>query len=191
MGNPNDKKTLAVNISPRAFKKKTDDEIDALISEQVVKQMNDLGLNITADDIAKAKLEVNKPAEKKPVEKKPEEKKPAAKKPEEKKPEEKKPEEKKPAEKKSAEKKPEEKKPAEKKPAEKKPAEEEIVVVEQPEVQEGNDDFLDTLDSVQLTVVEIHDQIVKQVHNNILPGNFSKFTVDHINPNDKKTLAVN
>merc|ERR1711881_124488 len=94
--NPNDKKTLEFNISPRNFKKKTDEEIDELISEQVVKQMSDFGLKTSIDDIKKARLDATKPEEKKPEEKKPEEKKPEAKKPEEKKPEEKKPEEKKP-----------------------------------------------------------------------------------------------
>merc|ERR1712062_364897 len=94
--NPNDKTILDVNISPRNFKRKTAEEVDELISEQVVKQMVSFGLNITKDDIKQAKLEPKKPAEKKPEEKKPEEKKPEEKKPEEKKPEEKKPEEKKP-----------------------------------------------------------------------------------------------
>merc|ERR1712096_66448 len=79
--NPNDKKVLKFDITPRNFKKKTDDEILVLISEQVIKQMVDFGLNITMDDVLKAKVQVKteqvkKPEEKKPVEKKPEEKKP-------------------------------------------------------------------------------------------------------------------
>merc|ERR1712062_96476 len=80
--NPNDKTILDVNISPRNFKRKTAEEVDELISEQVIKQMVSFGLNITKDDIKQAKLEPKKPAEKKPEEKKPEEK------PEEKTPEE-------------------------------------------------------------------------------------------------------
>merc|ERR1711881_489152 len=101
--NPNDKKTLEFNIAPRNFKKKTDEEIDELISEQVVRQMNDFGLNISTDDIKKARIDAMKPKETKPSEKKPEETKPEEKKPEAKKPEEKKPEEKKPEEKKPEE----------------------------------------------------------------------------------------
>merc|ERR1712096_478929 len=83
--NPNDKKILDVNISPRNFKRKTAEEVDELISEQVIKQMVSFGLNITKDDIKQAKLEPKKPAEKKPAEKKPEEKKPEEKRPAEKK----------------------------------------------------------------------------------------------------------
>merc|ERR1712072_891136 len=106
--NPNDSKVLKFSISPRGFKRKTDDEICDLISEQVVKQLTELGFDITLDDILNAKVQikttdVKKPEEKKPAEKKPEEKKPAEKKPEETKPEEKKPEEKKPEEKKPEE----------------------------------------------------------------------------------------
>merc|ERR1712062_271940 len=119
----NDKNVLKFDISPRNFKK-TDDEILVLISEQVIKQMVDFGLNISMDDVLKAKVQVKteqvkKPEDKKPAEKKPEDKKPAEKKPEEKKPAEKKPEEKKPTEKKPEDKKLVEKKPEEKTPAEK------------------------------------------------------------------------
>merc|ERR1711964_743991 len=143
--NPNDKTILDVNISPRNFKRKTAEEVDELISEQVIKQMVSFGLNITKDDIAKAKLEPKKPDEKKPEEKKPEEKKPEEKKPAEKKPEDKKPEEKKPEE----------------------------------------------TTTVTLTIVEIHDQIVKLVNDNLTPGSTSKFDVRYINPNDKTILDVN
>merc|ERR1712072_787906 len=116
--NPNDSKVLKFSISPRGFKRKTDDEICDLISEQVVKQLTELGFDITLDDILNAKVQIKTTDVKKPEEKKPE-----AKKPEEKKPEAKKPEEKKPAAKKPEEKKPEAKKPEKKKPAEKKPEE--------------------------------------------------------------------
>merc|ERR1711990_503380 len=102
-------------------------------------------------------------------------KKPAEKKPEEKKPEEKKPEEKKPEEKKPAEEKPEEKKPAEKKPEEKEPEE------KKPE----------ETTTMTLTVVEIHNEIVKLVNDNLTPGSTAKFDVRYINPNDKTILDVN
>merc|ERR1712062_439533 len=101
----------------------------------------------------------------KPKEEKPVEKKPEEVKPEEAKPVEKKPEEKKPEEKKPAEKKPEEKKPEEKKPEE--------------------------TSTVTLTVVEIHNEIVKLVNDNLTPGSTSKFDVRYINPNDKTILDVN
>merc|ERR1712183_1080909 len=81
---PDDKKVLEFSISPRNFKRKTPEEVTELISEQVMKQMVEFGLNITQDDLVQAKLEVKKPDEKKPEEKKPEEKKPTDKKPEEK-----------------------------------------------------------------------------------------------------------
>merc|ERR1712072_1653521 len=113
---PDDKKVLEFNISPRAFKRKTPEEINELISEQVVTQLNEFGMNITKEDLLQPRVEAKKPEEKKPEEKKPEAKKPEEKKPAEKKPEEKKPAAKKPEEKKPAAKKPEEKKPAEKKP---------------------------------------------------------------------------
>merc|ERR1711962_1664474 len=148
-----------------------------------------------------------KPEEKKPEEKKPEEKKPGkfdklGKKPEEKKPAEKKPEEKKPAEKKSDEKKPGQKKPEDKKPADKKPkgVKEEIVmdeeiVVEQPvaEVQDENEDFLKELDepTSKISMIEMHDEIVRLVQVKVTPGSFSKFQVQYTNPNDSKVLEFN
>merc|ERR1712141_35584 len=116
-------------------------------------------------DKKKPKEEEVKPKEEKAVEKKPEEVKPEEAKPEEAKPVEKKPEEKKPEEKKPEENKPEEKKPEEKKPEE--------------------------TSTVTLTVVEIHNEIVKLVNDNLTPGSASKFDVRYINPNDKTILDVN
>merc|ERR1712096_591907 len=78
---PDDKKVLEFAISPRNFKRKTPEEITELVSEQVIKQMLEFGMNITKDDLIQAKLEIKKPGEKKPEEKKPADKKPEEKKP--------------------------------------------------------------------------------------------------------------
>merc|ERR1712072_836637 len=83
---PDDNKVLEFTISPRAFKRKTPEEINELISEQVVTQLNVFGMNITKEDLLQPRVEAKKPEEKKPEEKKPEAKKPEEKKPEAKKP---------------------------------------------------------------------------------------------------------
>merc|ERR1719318_1281632 len=113
-----EEKKVNFSIQSRTLKNKPADQVAVIIKEQVVKQLNDAGIDITYILGEKA------PGEEKPEEKKPEEKKPEEKKPVEKKPEEKKPADEKPAEKKPAEKKPEEKKPDEKKPEGKKAVEE-------------------------------------------------------------------
>merc|ERR1712226_1644485 len=83
------------SIQSRTLKNKPADQVAVIIKEQVVKQLNDAGIDITYILGEKApgeeKPEEKKPEEKKAVEKKPEEKKPAEKKPAEKKPEDKKP----------------------------------------------------------------------------------------------------
>merc|ERR1712168_1362238 len=93
--NPNDKKVLEFSISPRTFRRKTDEGVTELISEQVVKQLNEFGYEITLNDILGAKVEIKTTDVKKPEEKKPGKFDKFGKKPDEKKPGEKKPEEKK------------------------------------------------------------------------------------------------
>merc|ERR1712072_1328854 len=58
---PDDKKVLEFAISPRSFKRKTPEEVNVLISEQVMTQMIEFGFNITKDDLLKARVEVKKP----------------------------------------------------------------------------------------------------------------------------------
>merc|ERR1712226_259366 len=160
------------SIQSRTLKNKPADQVAVIIKEQVVKQLNDAGIDITYIL-----------GEKAPREEKPEEKKPEEKKPEEKKPEEKKPVEKKPAEKKLADKKQEQKKPEEKKPADKKPGE------IKPKNKEPEDEKTDDVKPEETTGVLLIDDVVVKVQEAFSkrPTSVSgAFKVEYVTPEDEK-----